>query len=300
MLFPAIHVITFLCHYITFMQRNHDIYRKHLSAIDNVLTRLSFRTKFPRTQLVGLIVLPFFIIIGHLMNLFSPEESINNYFTSRGNVINKLFVKYGWFWTILTYSYLLYRKHVEGVKNKATILKSITRVMIITCGWYIFTQWFFGLPIMDRIFILTGGKCDKISVDKVPHNLKHLLRKSENHDHYDSYLVSSATCRIVNGSWGGGHDPSGHIFILTASINLLLLETLELWTTEGDLVENLSDFTFWQIIPIQPIFIIVSVVSLEMMMFLMTVIKYHTLGEQLGGYAFAVLVLWITNVINGF
>lgn len=281
------------------MPQNHEIYNKHFLAIDNALTRISFKTSFPRAQLIGLTILPFLIILGQLMSLFSPDESVNNYFTSRGNIVNKLFVKFGWFWTISAYIYLLYRKHIEGIKNKSAILNSITRVVIITCGWYIFTQWFFGLPIMDRIFIFTGGKCDGICENNVPHNLRHLLKKSDTDDYYISDLLSSATCRTLNGSWGGGHDPSGHIFLLTVSINLLLWETSELWTNDGDIIKK-SELSFWHRILIQPIFVTAFIVSLELMMFLMTIIKYHTLAEQLGGYAFAVLVLWITNVINKF
>lgn len=279
---------------------NEDIYRQHFNTIDRCLTNLSAKTSFSKPQLLALSILPIIIVTGQFMSVFSPEETVNNYFTSKGNLFNRFFVKFGWFWTIITYINILFRKKLCSNRNTTTLFKSITRVLIITSGWYLFTQWFFGLPIMDRIFILTGGKCDNISESNVPHQMKSLLQKSlSDPNNYTSSTISSATCRIIRGSWGGGHDPSGHIFLLTVSINLLVWETVELWTDESEIINKLSNVSSLKMLLVEPIFITGFMVLLELMTFLMTIIKYHTLSEQLGGFIFAVALLWVTTVING-
>lgn len=248
-----------------------------------------------------LLLLTSILIIGQIMSLLSPSESIDNYYTSRGNLINRYFVKLGWFWTISVYFNILFNKVKRGFMNKRLILISFLRVGIITAGWFIFTQWFFGLPIMDRVFIFTGGSCTNISENRVPTHLKSLIYQSvSNSKMFASEMISSASCRLIRGSWDGGHDPSGHIFLLTISINLLVWETVVLWSNEFESLYHMinQDFQGLSSFILQPFIITIIFVLVEMMMFMMTVIKYHTLIEQVGGFMAAIMVLWISNYLT--
>ena len=38
-----------------------------------------------------------------------------------------------------------------------TIRNAVINYIVVTIWWIFFTQWCFGLPIMDKIFVLTGG-----------------------------------------------------------------------------------------------------------------------------------------------
>lgn len=74
------------------------------------------------------------------------------------------------------------------------------------------TQWFLGPALIDRGFRLTGGACELASV-------------------YDGTggtreFVTGQACKAVGGEWKGGHDISGHVFILVLGSAFLGLEVL--------------------------------------------------------------------------
>lgn len=60
---------------------------------------------------------------------------------------------------------------------------------------------------MDRTFLFTGGTCAAaVTVDPgMRENLVDAL----------AAVVTSTTCKIAGGVWSGGHDLSGHTFLLT-------------------------------------------------------------------------------------
>lgn len=78
------------------------------------------------------------------------------------------------------------------------------------------TQWFFGPAIIDRGFILTGGQCDLLELAEA--------RKAEIGD--KSQFVRGVACKAVGGKWKGGHDISGHVFLLVLGSMFLFEEVL--------------------------------------------------------------------------
>jgi len=74
------------------------------------------------------------------------------------------------------------------------------------------TQWFFGPALIDRGFMITGGACE-------------LAQKYEGSGG-KAELFTSQACRAVGGVWWGGHDISGHVFILVLGSAFLGLEIL--------------------------------------------------------------------------
>ena len=78
------------------------------------------------------------------------------------------------------------------------------------------TQWFFGPPIIDRGFILTGGQCDLVQLADEGKVAMGDTRQ----------FVTGVACKAVGGKWKGGHDISGHVFLLALGSMFLFEEVL--------------------------------------------------------------------------
>ena len=81
------------------------------------------------------------------------------------------------------------------------------------------TQWFFGPALIDRGFRLTGGQCDLVLSEEGRMKIKM-------GDSGARELLTSAACKAVGGSWKGGYDISGHVFLLVLGSAFLWLEIL--------------------------------------------------------------------------
>lgn len=93
---------------------------------------------------------------------------------------------------------------------------------------------------MDRIFLLTGGQCTNIEQSSIPVAIKSLFEGTLHNtggQSFTSRAISSASCRRLKGSWEGGDDPSGHVPFLTLSSTLMIVESIELYTREDNLVK---------------------------------------------------------------
>lgn len=160
------------------------------------------------------------------VNLASPPESPVNYFARKNNIFNLYFVKIGWLWltaafAILVVSQRVYRSppsapsSVHQAKQRR-ILQASARYATATVAWYLMTQWFFGAPVIDRGFLVTGGRCEKIA--SAAGDITSSTRVE--------MAVSAAACRTAGGTWTGGHDVSGHVFMLVLATAVLVVEVL--------------------------------------------------------------------------
>lgn len=142
-----------------------------------------------------------------------------SYFAKKSNLFNQLFVKRGWFW--ITASYFLFLFTHASIASSPTILtrkrlQGVLRWGIATTWWIFITQWFFGPPIIDRGFTMTGGACELVAmvdtglVDADP----------------AKRFVSGIACKAHGGRWAGGHDISGHVFLLVLGSMFLFEEVL--------------------------------------------------------------------------
>lgn len=84
----------------------------------------------------------------------------------------------------------------------------------MTGWWAAVTQWFFGPPLIDRGFRLTGGVCAELERGGVSG-----MGAAEE-------VLTSAACKLAGGQWRGGHDISGHVVLLTLGSAFLCLEIL--------------------------------------------------------------------------
>ena len=85
------------------------------------------------------------------------------------------------------------------------------------------TQWCFGPPLIDRGFRFTGGACEVPATDS-------FATSPGRH-------VTHAACKLAGGQWKGGHDISGHVFLLILGSAMLWLEVLPVVLRVPDLRE---------------------------------------------------------------
>lgn len=90
------------------------------------------------------------------------------------------------------------------------------RWAVVTIWWIFVTQWFFGPPIIDRGFLLTGGQCELVEEAEAG---------TVDMDKARQFLTGVA-CKAVGGKWRGGHDISGHVFLLVLGSMFLLQEVI--------------------------------------------------------------------------
>lgn len=200
-------------------------------------TKMATKSPFQPTSLEALLLVtyPATLILGSLYSLIDPatraspysaasqshvHELAPSYFAQKSNLFNVLFVKRGWFWVTISYFLFLFTHPSTGPSRQPALtpkrLQGIIRWGIVTVWWIFVTQWFFGPAIIDRGFTLTGGQCE-------------LVREAElgKIDMSDTrQFVTSIACKAVGGKWKGGHDISGHVFILVLGSMFLLEEVL--------------------------------------------------------------------------
>jgi hypothetical protein len=198
-------------------------------------------------------IYPITLALATAFYLLSPSPaSSESYFSQKKNIFNILFVKYAWFWTTVAFL-----GHVSRLRH-SSLSKAALRWGIATFWWIAVTQWFFGPPIMDRAFMWSGGACE--TLDRVNSQETDLgMGKGK-------LLLTSVACKMAGGKWSGGHDLSGHVFLLThASLFLWseVLPALKVGRWQGK--EN---------------GVVLAVVAIWWWMLLMTGIYFHTWKEK--------------------
>lgn len=94
------------------------------------------------------------------------------------------------------------------------------------------TQWFFGPPVIDRGFVITGGKCERI-VSGVSGAAAAGAAQVDGEVAALETVLTAAACKAAGGAWTGGHDVSGHVFMLVLVTAVLGLEVMGVAGEEG-------------------------------------------------------------------
>lgn len=143
-----------------------------------------------------------------------------SYFAKKSNVFNIFFVKQGWAWVTFSYLFFLFTHPTAGPVGSLELtprrLRGLLRYGLVTLWWIFVTQWFFGPAIIDRGFLLTGGQCDLVELAEAG--------KVEMDD--TRQFVTGVACKAVGGKWKGGHDISGHVFLLVLGSMFIFEEVL--------------------------------------------------------------------------
>ncbi len=275
----------------------------------------SRRSPFLPTRLEALLlsIYPATLLLGSIFSTISPAtrgapysavsqshppEFAPSYFAQKKNVFNVYFVKVGWFWTTLAFFvfWIFHPGHGVGLSRRR--VRAFARYTVLTLWWVFVTQWFFGPPLIDTMFRFTGGQCE-------------LLRDEESRGKMSDTreFVTAATCKAVGGSWKGGHDISGHVFLLILGSSLLWFEFLPALTrmedlrdgrlitlldgktasvtVEKELVHTEGDATA------RGVKFALGVAGLMWWMLLMTAAYFHTWFEKFTGLMVAFVGLWI-------
>lgn len=288
------------------MTSNEATYDNHMAQ----LQKLKQQWRFPLTiaEVVFAVSFVFNFALGKLLHLFSQPEEVYNYYNNKGNIFNQWFVKKGWAWTTGVIVLFYAAEFSKPLFRRKLLLGAFLRWVVATCWWVLFTQWCFGVPIMDKVFIFSGGKCGAIPGDKLAafSNRLHLFVSAG--ELYESTQISSSTCRRLRGSWEGGHDPLGHVFLLVHSSLYLFHEIKPFWKGWSELyhngvsfAKNVSRANFVTKLRLfvreSPSAVVLALLALWWFMLLMTNMYFHSLAEKLVGLAFGYVgiaaVYWV-------
>lgn len=199
------------------------------------------------------------VLVGQVTSWIGTEPS---YFSQKKNLFNVYFVKKAWFWTTLVYVAFIIGSKMACKKSSrylGSVSQIVARYAAATFWWVLFAQWFFGLPIMDRVFLLSGGNCEGLADT--------IVREGKS--------ISSAACKRAGGQWIGGHDPSGHVFLLVHSSLFLLFEMLPYLMAESRPKLGPAHKAG------------LAILGLWAWMLLMTSIYFHSFTEKLVGLIWA-------------
>ena len=126
------------------------------------------------------------------------------------------------------------REKVEGFTLTPRRLQAALRWGLTTLWWAAVTQWFFGPGLIDRGFRLTGGVCAMAS----KYESQGRIGTSGASMDEAKELLTSAACKLAGGQWSGGHDISGHVFLLTLGSAFLGMEILPVVMRLKGLIEE--------------------------------------------------------------
>lgn len=160
-----------------------------------------------------------------------------SYFAKKSNVFNVYFVKIGWLWATAAFLALVFT-HQRAYGSPANIthrrrLQALARYAAITTLWVFVTQWCFGPALIDRSFRWTGGQCALAAAavgsedgEAAGNPALRAAARAKFEDDPVREVFTHAACKAIGGTWRGGHDISGHVFLLILCSGMLWLEVL--------------------------------------------------------------------------
>ncbi|EYE94337.1 putative inositol phospholipid biosynthesis protein Scs3 [Aspergillus ruber CBS 135680] len=233
------------------------------------------------------------------INLSSPPESPVNYFARKDNVFNVYFVKIGWLWLTLAFASLLISQPVyrKTATSSGRLTQATVRYALATTAWYLMTQWFFGPPVIDRSFVITGGGCERVASGVA--GAAQAATGAGEVAALESVLTAAA-CKAAGGKWAGGHDVSGHVFMLVVVTGVLVCEGVGV---AGDAIckalsfstgeeGNRKDEDEGEKGRVWVLRFVLAVAGLGWWMLFMTAIWFHTWLEKWSGLTIALGTLY--------
>ncbi|EFQ98003.1 hypothetical protein MGYG_01039 [Nannizzia gypsea CBS 118893] len=272
-----------------------------------------------------LAIYPLTLIMGSIYSRISPTANPSsaasisshssqpvNYFARKGNVFNVYFVKIGWLWTSLAFLSLLLTqdaftsKRVSADYRMRRVGQALLRYSLVTFSWILTTQWCFGAPIIDRGFLATGGKCEitqQVFDDRSQAELP------------PTVVLTSVLCKASGGTWKGGHDVSGHAFMLVLASAFLIFEMLG--SRSSAIISNSNDCDarepaqrttdkrvtnggpndIKQLLAELSRKFVWTIVGLSLWMLLMTGIWFHTWLEKMSGLVLALATVYLVHIL---
>ena len=201
---------------------------------------------------------------------FAPQTCFDN----RNNLLNRVFVKFSWGWTLLFLLPLVaLSSYVYEKTSRMDALKNLFRVAVAHVMWYIFTTIF---VLLDHAV----GTCSNLAYE----------HRRECHK---------------NGSLWYGFDISGHTFLLSYCILIITEESIPVsqtvWKQAGNIISSISEPIHLQEV-YDKISLVMSILRLYgvvlillcTLMTLTTNLYFHTIPEKVLGFIIAVFCWYVT------
>lgn len=211
-----------------------------------------------------------------LTNLPHPLAK-TDYFANKSNLLNLIFIKRAWGWTSAAFLFL-YLTSPGAEPNLERMYKWLAE----TAAWVIFTSWFFGPAVLDRVIAYSGGECILAlpAGGVVPVPQQYCFSKSpispSTHPALFSnpLLMPDATWRAVP-RMRKGHDISGHVFLLTMCV-LFLADQLNMSLRRGSAA--------WPTMHKVAVGFNVALIGVWLFATYTTGVYFHTVFEKITGY----------------
>jgi hypothetical protein len=147
-----------------------------------------------------------------------------HYFANKSNILNTYFIKRAWGWT----SAAFFALWLTSPSHKRTVHR-VVKWGVETAIWLIFTSWFFGPALLERLTVASGGVCTVHLPSGVAFSVPHdyCLTRTAISPETHPFLFSASLGVPDDGlpvipRLRMGHDVSGHVFLLTMSVLFLM------------------------------------------------------------------------------
>lgn len=149
-----------------------------------------------------------------------------HYFANKANILNSYFIKRAWGWTSAAFLALW----LTSPPHKRTAHK-IVKWGVETAIWLIFTSWFFGPALLERLTVASGGVCTVALPSAGAFSIPNDYCLTRTAISLETHPFLFAASLSVSGDDGRllvvprlrkGHDVSGHVFLLTMSVLFLV------------------------------------------------------------------------------
>lgn len=262
----------------------------------------NLRSRLPASAISALQSIPGFEIADH--HAAKPPA----WLADKRNVLNQYGVKLAWLWTTLAFvTFVAARIHAASRRSRTAeeraadapllIVRPIVRYALATLWWYLLTQstWFGSSSaqapsITQRVLEFSGAQC--VAPDGESGFMAIL----------EPELCRPGAVRAAAGAprpyWHGGHDVSGHTFLLVHA-SLFLVETIApvlpaVLSKRGHGVAKTTRVTTAE--QAATAFVLL-LVTLWAVMLLTTSVYFHTLPEKLSGLVFGLAGFMITSLV---
>lgn len=201
-----------------------------------------------------------------------------HYFANKSNWLNVLFIKQAWGWTSAAF-FFLYLTSPPNAQTKERVFKWLAATAI----WAIFTSWFFGPAVLERVIALSGGECilalptgGTISLPKEYCLQKTRLSPATHPSLFATPFMAPDDNWVATPRLRKGHDISGHVFLLTLSV-LFLADQLRFSFRRGS-------NTWGNVLHKWAVGANVALVAIWLFASYTTSVYFHTVFEKFTGY----------------
>lgn len=218
----------------------------------------------------------------------------SHYFASKKNFLNVYFIKKAWGWVSLSFLFLFFTSP-PAIRTRQRVFQFLADTAI----WLVFTGWFFGAPVLERVIANTGGECvlplPEGGVITVPTDLCYTRTTISSSTHPALFAASLV---MPEASWHAqprlrrGHDVSGHIFLLTMSVLFLADQLRHSFQRIPPSSAAGRDFS-WPPLHIWAVLWNSAIVAISVFCLYTTSVYFHTPFEKLTGFCKCHSLRWL-------